>query len=119
MSKSSKLKQLQSSLNLAKKDLSTQKKQSSEINHKIVATKRKIGNIKNEINILTRNVVISEHALLRYLERVKFVDIEAIKKEILADDKIVNAIHSLDSGSFPIQGCRLIVKDKVIKTIVV
>ena len=60
--------------------------------------------------------VVTEHALLRYFERVYKVDLEEIKNEILSDD-VKAFINKFQSGKIPAKGCRLIVKDRVVVTI--
>ena len=71
-----------------------------------------------DINDGDRPPVITEHALLRYLERVKGIDIKEIKKEILPED-IADIIGKLGSGKFIVnKKFKLIVKNKVIKSII-
>lgn len=63
---------------------------------------------------------VSEHAFLRYFERVEERDLSLIEKSILTDT-IIQQIETLNSGSFPLEidnkSVRLIVKDKTVLTI--
>lgn len=60
---------------------------------------------------------ISEHAIIRYIERVCGVDIEAIKNNILSEEMVKN-IEKFKSGKFPIKnGFVAVVKDYKIVTI--
>lgn len=82
------------------------------------STKRKkqLSNVNIGIKQLQSNVVITEHILVRYLERVKGIDMEEIKKEIL-DDELKKQILTLGSGKFHRNGFRLIVKNNSIVTV--
>ena len=64
--------------------------------------------------------VVSEHAILRYLERVEGVDIEAIKQKILSP-KVREYIDTLVSGNFPLEENNKImirVKNRVVVSVV-
>jgi len=67
-------------------------------------------------NIADKKPIISEHALLRYAERVLGIDFESIKKDILSEQNVA-IIDTLRSGIIPVKNFKLIVKDKVIVTI--
>lgn len=79
---------------------------------------RKLKEIDAEIKDLTeREPVVSEHAILRYLERVKGLNIEEVKAEIL-DDSLRSKIEVVGSGRFPLRdGCQAIVKNKTIVSV--
>lgn len=79
-----------------------------------------------EINILRENVKsrgrskastypISDHAILRWLERVHRMDIEAIKKEILTPDRMAAVklgAHRIKTGDYTI-----IIADNTVVTV--
>jgi len=103
---SQELKQLQS----REIKLSTELKHLSEdavsTASKLSSGKGKLASIKEEIrNLEQKNItpVVSEHAVIRYLERVKGLNIELIKQEILTE-KIVEQFKTLGNGKYPIQG---------------
>jgi hypothetical protein len=60
--------------------------------------------------------VITEHALLRYFERVLGYDLEAIKSQLITDD-IAATVNNMVSGKIPAMGCRLVFKDRVVITL--
>jgi chromosome segregation ATPase len=67
--------------------------------------------------ILDVKPVVSEHALLRYVERVLGVNIKKIENEILTHD-VMNAIETLHSGKIPYKdGMTLVIRDKTVITI--
>lgn len=61
--------------------------------------------------------VVSEHALLRYLERVYSLNLEELRQEILTPG-VVHQIQKLKSGRIPLgDGTTLVVEDKVVRTV--
>ncbi len=80
-----------------------------------------IADIKNKIKNYEAsaklNPKVSEHALLRYLERVKGIDIKTCEQEIL-NKKVLEMIETLGgNGSFPNENFKLVMKDNVVVTI--
>lgn len=61
-------------------------------------------------------VILSEHALLRYLERVSKIDLEAIRHQLLPP-ALELEIRTLGDGFFPAPGCRLVVKQGIVVTV--
>lgn len=60
---------------------------------------------------------VTDHAVLRYLERVHKVDIRAVRESMLADGR-AELVRQFRSGKFPVgEGCRLIVQDCVVVTV--
>jgi len=59
---------------------------------------------------------VSDHAIVRYLERVKGLDIDAIRKELLPDD--VRQATLMGNGYYPVNGTHKVrVKDGVVITV--
>ena len=70
--------------------------------HSVITSKLKHVHDKIEsLKTVNPDLTISEHAILRYLERVLGVDIEGIKKEIICD-ALRSAVSSLGDGTYPI-----------------
>jgi hypothetical protein len=59
---------------------------------------------------------ISDHALMRYIERVYGLDIEAIRTEVMSDS-IVAALKT-GASAVTVKGVKMLVKDGVIVTVV-
>lgn len=80
---------------------------------KLKHVESKIEDIKNA----QLEIVVSDHAIIRYLERVENLDIEAIKKKI-ATDKVSELINKLGNGVFPVNDVfKITVNKKVITTV--
>lgn len=95
------------------------REQSRNIKNQIREEERKLLAIKEKLESLTKKAVepiLTDHALVRYLERVKGIDIEKAKKEILSD-KLKSMISTLGNGKFPCDNFTVIVKDNQVITI--
>jgi len=91
------------------------KNKQKEINQKSNITRSLNDKIKN-LNI-SEELDVSDHAIVRYLERVKGVNIDEIKKEIL-NDNIVRLIETLGgSGKYPNDNFTIVMKDNMVITI--
>lgn len=82
-----------------------------------------INSIKKEIEQLEKiennEFRVSEHAIIRYFERVKGIDIEEVQKEIL-NEKIKDMTKTIGcNGTFPNNGFSVIIKDSTVTTVVV
>lgn len=87
---------------------------------RIATVRAKIGGIEGEIKKLKRtpDIIVSEHALLRYVERVMGINIEEVKQKILAPE-VVNAITHFHSGNIPHpDGFSLRARENVVTTVV-
>lgn len=64
-------------------------------------------------------ITVSEHAIIRYLERVKGMSISEIESEIINAD-VLNLIETLGgNGSYPNGTFKLIIKNGIVTTITV
>jgi hypothetical protein len=84
---------------------------------------KQVQSISDQMNALReKEIVITEHAVLRYLERVKGIDIESIKKEMLPV-KVKEQIETLGGeGKYPIgldNPGQLILKNNVVVSVYV
>lgn len=61
-------------------------------------------------------VAVSDHAIVRYMQRVHEIDIDQIKSEIVGFD---HKAHKLPDGQFGVNGHKIRVKDGVVVTVVV
>lgn len=77
--------------------------------------------LQAEISALDSNneLKVSDHAMLRYLERVLEIDLKQIEKYILSDN-LVNMINKLgNSGKFPHEnGFQVVLKNNIVTTII-
>lgn len=69
-------------------------------------------------NLVQDDVVISEHSIIRYLERVLGIDLDLIKDRML-DERNRAAIKILGTGYYPIgNGFKLVVKSNVVVSVI-
>jgi predicted RNase H-like nuclease (RuvC/YqgF family) len=78
--------------------------------------KDKIAAQIREIEEAAKEPIVTEHAMLRYIERFMDVDLEAVRKAILTDEA-VKMIKFARSGKITANGRRLIVKNGSVVTV--
>lgn len=114
------IKQLKSQLKNAEADLSILELSISNIQKEYNQKLKSVEQLKNKISSLSKvnkDLKVTEHAIIRYLERVKGLDIEEIEKEILTDS-LRNMVTNLgNTGTFPGNGFNLLIKDGTVITI--
>lgn len=77
-----------------------------------------LDDLNNAVKQASMKPTITEHALLRYAERVLGMDLEAANADILSDRNI-KAIKILGSGKYPIgNGCKAVVKGMTVVSVV-
>ena len=116
------LKGLQSQVARLEADLLTCKSILREKNAECETITKNIKRIKGLIKSLTESpdLIISEHAILRYLERVNGINLEDIKNEILTES-FKKVVETLGEGKIPLDnhpGIIAIVKGNTITTII-
>lgn len=71
----------------------------------------------DELERSQKDIFVTDHAILRYLERIDGMDIEAIRKKI-ATEQVSKLIHQLGNGVFPVNDIfKITVNDKKITTV--
>lgn len=116
---SRKIKQLSTQLAKLKQDCKVLQQQISFSQKEHNLKTNQVRKIEQEIKKLSSNdsIIVSEHAILRYLERVKGIDLEEIKATIL-NDKIIELTKVLGAnGTYPNENFSVVIKDNVVVTI--
>lgn len=92
-----KLKGLQSQISKLKSDIDLDRAQLSTIQKGINSKLARIKELEKEFKKLGQNneLIVSEHAILRYLERVKELDLEEVTNSIL-NEKLWNYMRNLE-----------------------
>lgn len=115
-----KIKKLKSQLKIMQGDAEALK---IEVANKQREYSSKISNInalQNEIDSFQndKKVKVSEHAIVRYFERVKGYNIEEIEKEIVTD-QILGFVDKLGgNGGYPNKGFQVLMKNYTVTTVV-
>lgn len=113
------LKALSEKMSLKTSQISSKQSEINQYNKELNQLQKQFTEIENKIEKYTnKNPIISEHAIVRYMERVKKIDIEEIKKEILSE-KVTKMISDLgNNGTYPNEnGFQLVIKNNVVVTI--
>ena len=87
------LSKIESEISALKTDLGIKNKELDSKKKSLKELQLKIQNLKN-----SKNVIVSEHAILRYFERVLGFDLEDIQKKILTDS-VHGLIEKIGSNS--------------------
>jgi chromosome segregation ATPase len=90
-----------------------------KVKKRVGDTVNSLHKIEKQINALTeRDPLVTDHAIVRYFERVEGVNIKDVKKKILTD-KVKTQINALGSGEFPLgSGVRVVVRDNQVITVI-
>lgn len=115
------LKELQSILNNAQAEKKAIEEKIKELETAKASISATISNLNESIKSYTnrqKDLIVSEHAILRYLLRVQGLDIAQVARD-LVPDRIKEQIKMLGNGTYPIpeKGFKIVVKENVIVTI--
>ena len=113
-----KLKNLQVIQTKTQDEIAHLKKEQKLINQEIHLKLQQLQSLDKEISKLMQSntLTVSEHAIIRYLQRVYKLDLKKIEQEILTDD-IKKQVKLFGSGTFKSEDFSVKVKDNVVVTI--
>lgn len=112
------LNQLKKEVAEFKADVTKQEQSLAEAKRLERETQAKIHDIEQKLKELHASPTVSEHALLRYCERVLGIDLEQCKNAILTAE-VTEQVKALKSGRFPIGGGhKALVKDFVVRSVI-
>jgi len=111
------LKTLQRNKKELKEDLYNLNREVNQLNKRIKEKMDKLDRVDDLIHQQTQDIKVSEHAVLRYVERVLKVDTDAIRNALLPD-KVKEQALRLGSGTYPISNgiLKIVIKDNVVTT---
>lgn len=115
------LKSLSTRLAAAETELRDVKEATKEAQHRESACINRVKALKDQIDALKSQAdgpVITEHALLRFLERAYGVDMQ-MAREAMVGEALAAMIQQFKTGRFPIDGydCYAVVKSGTIVTV--
>jgi hypothetical protein len=105
------LKGLQSQLAGIDGEIRSLKDQQSSIGRQIVERSTRLSSLRQRIERLltsSAGVVITEHALLRFLERVDLIDMDIVRKRIMPEATL-RQIQELGNGKYPVADSHVVV----------
>lgn len=113
------LKQLQTKKRTINEEIDVIKTELSINNKKLSQKQKELSEVNEKIKSLSKeDIVISEHAIYRYCERVLEIDIGEIKK-ILITDKMRTMMETIGTnGTFPNEnGFSVVIKNNIVVTV--
>jgi hypothetical protein len=122
MKKEISLKELQSQLVKRKAEAQALQFEIAQKQKELSLKEKNIKTLFEKIESLNSNstkLKVSEHSLLRYLERVKGLDLKAVEQEMLNDQRLIQATSVLGgNGTFPFDGkYQYVIRNNVIVTV--
>lgn len=115
------LKQLQTRRAQLQAELADQERVLADAQSTVATTRERLKAVEGDIQALeaaSAEPIVTEHAMLRYLQHVKGLDLEALQREILSG-KTVEHINLLQSGRLPTpSGATLVVKQRTVVTVI-
>lgn len=113
--KTHELKQLSTQLWKAQDAHKVAREEVKAAQRKEAAAKRAVDQAQEQVDRLGgKRLIVSEHALLRYFERVLGYDLAKISEGLLTDAVRSTMAAGISEGKIPSVGCRLIVKENVV-----
>lgn len=116
---SSTAKELNSQLKIIEGKIDAKKSEVSNTQKDLALLQKQADGIKTKLQSLATKdrPAVSEHAMLRYMERIMGMDIKQVEMSIL-NDSITKMISELGNGTYPHhEGFKVVVKNNVIVTI--
>jgi len=119
MNDTRKVKGLKSQLIKLQEDRELLKLQVEEKTKQLIAKNHAISSIIKEIHKYQGNgkITVSEHAILRYLERIEGISIEEIESKIITQE-ILGLVETLGgTGKYPLNENTIVMKDFTVTTV--
>lgn len=114
------LKSLYTRIEKEKAEISVLQSQIRDAKAELIERHNKLNFLKKEVDKLTRDdLVLTEHAILRYMERVELVPIEEVEKRILTEE-LKKMWRVLGNATYPIgdTSASVIIRGNVITTVI-
>lgn len=113
------LKRLQSLHHQLQLEFKSLQESGSRLTMQIATKAKQIKEVEQKIHKLKGygdSIIVSEHAILRYLERVYGLDLGKIKKEILPE-RIAAQAKAIGNGRYGVIDHTLLIKNNVVVTV--
>lgn len=108
------IKALKSRITKTKAEMDAVKIEMQMAQRKMSGLQSMVSKMEGELKAIeSGKVTVTEHAILRYLERVRGIDLEEVENTILPE----GYREKLLSGKIPINGFRIVVKDNTVITV--
>ncbi|WP_367985671.1 hypothetical protein AB1F57_09400 [Streptococcus sp. ZY1909104] len=115
------LKYLESKKVLLEAQLENLRDRKGQVGKEISLVSSKLNSVNQRIQALKgrSDLIVSEHAMLRYLERVEQLDVAILNRIIAEDEELQSVVKTLGNGIFPVKGrgFKLVIQDNVVETI--
>ncbi len=97
--------------------LEKQKEEKVKLYSETTETRDKINSVRNLLRTnKSGEIIITDHAIVRYMERIKHLDVEQVKK-LIVPEASRKTIERFRSGMFPVGTHVVVVKNGFVKTV--
>lgn len=105
---------LQAEHRVLKQEITDNQRKAGEMKRAIDAFQKQIEDLKNKA---PKELIVSEHAMLRYISRVMGVDLSKIEDKILTQE-VLKASSTLGNCKVNIEdGFKVVIRDKIVVTV--
>lgn len=118
MNESQKLKRHETQLRKLDEEIRGIHRQKGSLDNRLKEYTEKRNKIISAIQEMKRahKLIVSEHAILRYLERINGINIEEISEKI-ASEEIKKAYGVAGNGTYNFDGFNVVIRDNIVVTI--
>jgi hypothetical protein len=89
-----------------------------EVHQLLRSSKKQISEVERRIDHLkAKELTVSDHAVLRFIERVEALPPGEVRSRILTP-KLKEMVATLGNGSYPVEGFSVRVQDNVVVTVI-
>lgn len=113
------IKEINTQIRLLNKEIKVVDLKLEELKEARKKTNREIADLHNKLNSATAKPVVTEHAILRYIEINFKIDINEIKNKILSEENLVTLkTLGLKTGKIKTDDFTIVIKDNQIVTLI-
>ena len=115
--KSQELKAAQVRIHKAETECLAIEEEISSLQEDLERKRDKVRSLKSRMEkIKEKEIIVSEHAVLRFMERAMALDITQIENKILSNN--CNAMRAMGNGKYPIgEGLKAVVRNGIVVTV--
>lgn len=111
------LKQLQVLEQKYTNELTILKSEITRLNADVISKRETVKAIQREITEITREPLVTEHAMLRYFERIKGYSMKDIKNKIMPKETL-KQIKKLGDGEYSVENFGIVCRKNAIVTVI-
>lgn len=109
-----KYKSIETKRNLVIKEIDEKQSEASKLRKEMGQIKQQMDNLKSKAE---GNIVVSEHAMLRYIERVLGINLDELQQKILSDSE-AKIVSAMGNCTYPRDGFKIKIQNGTVVTVI-